>query len=106
MTNPTTPATPGLGRSPFAGFLLACFLIAHFLWNLLVPAHEFPLRTEQVLTMMFDFLMVVGLFGFRRVIPAPLFWIALIAGIGLFAFRLSDDGWWTGHFAYTLPPRR
>ena len=105
MVNPTPPASQGLASSPVAGFGLACVLIAHFLYKFLVPAHEFPLRSEQVLTMTFDFLMVVGLFGFRRVIPAPLFWIALLAGIGLFAFRLSDDGWWTGHFAYTLARR-
>jgi len=105
MTNPTPPAAPGLTNSPVAGFVLACVLIAHFLYNFLVPAHEYPLRTEQVLTMTLDALMVAGLFGFRRVIPAPLFWIALVAGIGLFAFRLSADGWWTGHFAYTLGRR-
>jgi hypothetical protein len=105
VTNPPSSAEPEFDRSPVAGFVLACVLIAHFLWNFLVPAHEYPLRTEQVLTMTFDLLMIVGLFGFRRVIPAPLFWIAFLAGIGLFAFRLSEDGWWTGHFAYTLRPR-
>jgi len=34
-----------------------------------------------------------------------MFGIALVAGIGLFALRLSDDGWWTGHLAYSLAPR-
>jgi hypothetical protein len=67
--------------------------------------HEFPLRTEQVLTMTFDFLMTAGLFGYRRAMPAPLFWAALVAGIGLFALCLSADGWWTGHLTYSLPPR-
>lgn len=105
MANPPPSAAQGVNRSPAAGFLLACLLIAHFLWNLLVPAHEYPMRTEQMLTMTADFLMIVGLFGFRRVIPAPLFWMALLAGIGLFAFRLSAHGWWTGHFAYSLLPR-
>ena len=90
---------------PATGFVLACVLIAHFLYSFLVPAHEYPMRSEQVMTMTLDFLMVVGLFGVRRVIPAPLFWIALLAGLGLFAFRFSEAGWWTGHFAYSLRPR-
>jgi len=85
--------------------LLPCVLIGHFLWNLLTPAHEFPLRTEQVMTMLFDLGMFLGLFGFRRTMPPPLFWVALVAGIGLFALRLSHDGWWTGHLTYSLPPR-
>ena len=54
---------------------------------------------------MFDLGMFLGLFGFRRAIPPPLFWVALVAGVGLFALRLSHDGWWTGHLTYSLPPR-
>ena len=90
---------------PATGFVLACVLIAHFLYNFLVPAHEYPLRTEQVMTMTLDGLMVAGLFGLRRAIPAPLFRIALLAGVGLFAFRFSEAGWWTGHLVFTIPPR-
>jgi hypothetical protein len=38
--------------------------------------------------------------------PKPLFWAALIAGIGLLGLRLiSDHGWWTGHLFYSLTPR-
>ena len=92
-------------NGPWIAVLLPCFVIAHFAWNLLIPAHEFPLRTEQVLTMIFDLLMVLGLFGYRRAMPTALFWVALAAGIGLFALRLSDHGWWTGHLTYSLPPR-
>lgn len=105
MAKSPPSAAPGLTGSPVTGFLLACVLIGHFLYNVLVPAHEYAMRTEQMMTMTFDFLMVVGLFGFRRVIPAPLFWIALLAGIGLFALRLSEHGWWTGHLVFTIPPR-
>jgi hypothetical protein len=105
MANQSPPAVPDFGRSSTAGLLVACFLIAHFMWNCLVPAHEYPVRAEQVLTMTLDFLMVVGLFSFRRAMPAPLFGIALLAGIGLFALRLSKAGWWTGHLVYTLLPR-
>lgn len=55
------------------------------------------------MTMTFDFALVVGLFAYRRAMPQPLFWIALVAGIGLFGLRLlSDHGWWTGHLYYSL----
>jgi len=36
---------------------------------------------------------------------APLFWIALVAGIGPFALRLSHEGWWTGHLVCSFPRR-
>ena len=72
---------------------------------LLTPAHELPLRTEQVLTMTLDALMLAGLIGLKRSMPKPLSWIALVADIGLFALRLSADGWWTGHLVYALSPR-
>ena len=55
--------------------------------------------------MTFDVLMVIGLFAYRRAMPAPLFWVALVAGVGLFALRLSDHGWWTGHLFYSLRSR-
>lgn len=46
--------------------------------------------------------MLAGLIGLRQATPKPLFWIALAAGIGLFALRLSSDaGWWTGHFVHS-----
>jgi hypothetical protein len=102
MKNHSTRATARTGPNPLLGLLLALVLIYHFLWNLLVPAHELPLRMEQVLTMTADLGMFVGLFAFRRVIPTPLFWIAFIAGIGLGAFRLSKYGWWTGHLVFAL----
>jgi hypothetical protein len=35
--------------------------------------------------------------------PSPL--NAPPPGVGLFALRLSHDGWWTGHLTYSLPPR-
>lgn len=105
MTYQQMQASTNVSRHAVVAILLPWLLIGHFLWNLLTPAHEFPLRTEQVLTMTFDFLMLVGLFGLKHSMPQPLFWIALVAGVGLFALRLSDDGWWTGHLTYSLPPR-
>jgi hypothetical protein len=106
MTDPRTQASDSTGRNPIISLLLPCLLIGHFLWNLLTPAHEYAMRSEQRLTMTLDFLLLAGLFGLRRSMPAALFWIALIAGIGLFALRMtSDAGWWTGHLVYSIPPR-
>jgi len=99
-------ATDTTRRNPMIAVVLPWLLIGQFLWNLLTPAHEYPMRTEQVMTMTFDFLMVAGLFGLTASIPKPLFWIALVAGLGLFVLRLTGDAaWWTGHLVYTLPPR-
>jgi hypothetical protein len=28
-----------------------------------------------------------------------------IAGIGLFALRLTEDGYWTGHLVFSILPR-
>jgi hypothetical protein len=52
------------------------------------------------MTMTFDVLRFVGLLAFRNAMPSPLFWISLVvAGLGLFAPRLSDHGVYS-------PPRR
>ena len=56
-------------RNPIIAVVLPWLLIGQFLWNLLTPAHEYPMRTEQVMTMTFDFLMVASLFGLRASIP-------------------------------------
>jgi hypothetical protein len=103
MTDQPTPAAAG--RNPWIAKLLQWILIGQFLWNVLTPEHEFPMRTEQVMTMTLDALMLAGLIGLRGAMPKALFWVALVAGIGLFALRLSSDGWWTGHLVYSFPPR-
>ena len=86
-------------------FILASiYLIAVFLYRVLIPGNEWPMRTEQVMTMGFDLLVIVGLVGMKRRVPqaAILFWIALAAGVGLFAIRFSSEpSWWTGHLANT-----
>jgi hypothetical protein len=43
INQPVHPAKTG-GVMPI---LLPCVLIGHFLWNVLTPAHEFPMRTDQ-----------------------------------------------------------
>jgi hypothetical protein len=53
-----------------------------------------------------DILVVVGLIAIKAQLPKPLFWVALVAGVGMLAIRLNGDAsWWTGHLVYTLSPR-
>lgn len=100
----TTPAAPDRNRILF--YVLCGLLILSFLWRLLTTAHEYPSRASQMLEMGLDALCIVGLIGLRKLGPAALFWVALIAGLGLFAIRLNGDAsWWTGHLTYSLPPR-
>ena len=89
MTDQQT--TDNARRSPFIAVLLPWLLIGQFLWKLLTTAHEYPMRAEQVMTMTFDLGMLVGLIALRSSMPKPLFWIALVAGVGLFALRLTSD---------------
>jgi Na+/citrate or Na+/malate symporter len=90
---------------------VSAYLVANFLYRLVVPSHEYPMRDAQVLDIALDVLAVVALLGMKRRVPTAemqiLFWIALAAAIGSFAIRLlnGDDGWWTGHLVYTLPRR-
>jgi len=99
--------------------VVAFYLICIFLWRFVAPAHEYPSRSSQLLTMALDLAAVVGLVGLRLQtrgtyptddasgkMAGALFWIALVAGIGLFAIRFaSDAAWWTGHRVYYLRPR-
>ena len=92
-------------RNELTFMLVAALLIGNFLWRLLVPASEYPVRAVQVLTMVFDLAVILGLIRMRSRAPKlnVLFWIALAAGIGLFAIRLNGDAsWWTGHLMYRL----
>ena len=94
--------TPG----PIVRYGLVAYLIGSFLWRVLTPAQEYPGRSATYLEIAVDILVMVGLIGIRAKVPKPLFWIALVAGVGMFLIRLnSDASWWTGHLVYTLPPR-
>jgi len=101
--------TTGAGNRAQILFYVAAFiLIGSFLWRLLTPAHEYPMRTEQVMEMLLDFCLTVGLYGLWKAAKGAdaLYWTGLASGIGLFLIRLhSDDSWWTGHYSYFLLPR-
>ena len=109
------------GQSPTAWgralpVFFATYLIATFFWRLLVPAHELPMRSDQLMTVFLDACMVAGLIGLRARVrqeggiggaSAPfrrvLFGCGLAAGVGLFAIRLtSQDAWWSGHLRFQL----
>jgi hypothetical protein len=57
--------------SPGPALLVACVLIGLFTYRLTIPAHESPLLTELVLTIVFDAAMVVGLVVLRARLAAP-----------------------------------
>jgi hypothetical protein len=102
--NPASEQTPiGSAVSPT---IVAVMLIGLFAMRLLTPAHEYPMRAEQVMTMAFDAGMLVGLIAMRSRVSPALFWPAAIAGFGSFLIRFtSDAAWWTGHLIYFLQPR-
>jgi hypothetical protein len=87
-------------------FVFASALIFFFGYRVIVPAHEYMMRPEQIMSMVFDAGMIAGLVATRSRLPQWLFWLALVCGLGLFAIRFtSDAAWWTGHLRYVLPVR-
>ena len=61
------------------------------------------MRAEQVMEIVLDIMALAGLIGMEAKISKPLFWVALIAGLGLFAIRsIGDASWWTGHIVYSF----
>jgi hypothetical protein len=101
----TTPATQAGGMRALV-WAVPAYLIAALVYRVAVPAHEYPMRPEQVLQIALDLGVLVGLIALRAKLPAALFWLALAAGVGLFLIRLNGDAsWWTGHLLYSLPPR-
>jgi hypothetical protein len=94
------------GRNAGVAWLAACLLIGQFLYRLLVAAHEYPRLTERFMTIAFDILCLVGVVLLRRRLPQPVYWVAFIAGAGLFIIRMhSPESWATGHLSYYLLPR-
>src|SRR5215510_16587093 len=95
---------------------LSIYLIAVFLWRALIVAHEYPSPTMRNVIIGLDLLCVTGLIAtgiqfFKSSLPGEsmlwkiLFWIALMAGLGLFAIRLNgDDSSWTGHLMFNVTP--
>lgn len=100
-----SPATPPANdkNMRIIGYVLSLTLIATFLYRTLTAAHEYPGRSAQILEISLDVLCVIGMFGVKAKIPAPLFWAGLVCGLGVLAIRLNGDAsWWTGHLTYSL----
>ena len=90
-------------RNQIIAYLLPAILIFNFVWRMFTTANEYPGRTATIMEMVFDVLLVAGLFGIKAKIPSPLFWAALICGIGVLGVRLHGDAsWWTGHWNYSV----
>jgi hypothetical protein len=104
----TRPAITS-NRNRVVFLVISALLIGSFLYRVVVPAHEYAVRSDQLLTMGLDLLAIVCLIGLKRRLRggSVLYWVALIAGIGLFGIRLlGDDQWWTGHLVYYIEPHR
>src|ERR1700681_267616 len=74
--------------------ILAWYLIASFLWRALTPALEYAMHAAQITEIVFDLMALAGLIEMEARISKPLFWIALIAGLGLFAIRSLGGASW------------
>jgi hypothetical protein len=104
MDKPATAADNGRARVLF--YVLACYLIAIFLYRVTTPAHEYPRAPDRWMTIGTDILATIGLFGLRAYGARPLLWIAILAAIGLFLIRLNGaDSWATGHLDYWIIAR-
>jgi hypothetical protein len=62
--------------------VIAWISILSFLWRVVVTAHEYQMRGEQVMTMLIDLGLIAGLIGMRDRVSKALLWCAIAAGIG------------------------
>ncbi|UVK50676.1 hypothetical protein DBIPINDM_003855 [Mesorhizobium sp. AR02] len=89
---------------------MAALLILPFIWRLCIPGGEFATRGVVWLDILINLGLLVGLYGARKAlvgtgpgderwkVGAPLYWAAMISGIGMLLIRVSSShGWWTGH---------
>ena len=109
LSDPQTRTSSSINKNWIVFLILSAYLVLTFMWRALTKVHVMPLSTEKFMTIGLDFLVVVGLIGVKTQLSKgkPLFWIALIAGLGLFAIRLTNDSdWSTGHLFFTLCPRQ
>ncbi|TPN76833.1 hypothetical protein FJ987_03450 [Mesorhizobium sp. CU2] len=95
--------------------VIAALLIVTFVYRLCIPSHEYDSRGSVILDIVLNIGLLVGLIGTGRSLQqqapdddrwkvgTPLYWAALISGIGLLLIRFtSNSGWWTGHLMYNL----
>ncbi|HEY1794821.1 MAG TPA: hypothetical protein VGG57_01755 [Stellaceae bacterium] len=106
---PQAPHPAAFGRNAVIFVAVSALIIGNFLYRLVAPAHEYPMRSEQVLDIGLDILLLAALLGMKRQAAwlQVLFWIALAAAIGSLLIRVlgGDASWWTGHLVYYIEPR-
>jgi hypothetical protein len=105
------PDTSSAKPLPWTTFrMIAALLIVTFVYRLCIPGGEYASRGVVMLDIVLNIGLLVGLWGTRRTLSqqapdddrrqvgTPLYWAALISGIGLFFIRFtSSSAWWTGH---------
>lgn len=111
-SDPETPTSSDATRQQTVFWLLSIYIIGTFLWRAFVPGGEWPRPPTRFITIAIDLLSVGILIRLKVQLSAEkkpgkristagivLFWIALLAGLGVLAIRLQDDASWaTGHW--------
>ena len=112
MSDPQAPTSSDAPRKQALFWLLSIYMICTFLWRAFIPGGEYPRAPTRFLTIAIDLLCVGILIRLKVKFSARkkpdkrlstggivMFWIALMAGLGVLAIRLhGDDSWATGHF--------
>jgi len=112
MSDPQTPTSSDAPRKQTLFWLLSIYMICTFLWRAFIPGDEYPRAPTRFITIAIDLLCVGILIRLKVKFSAAkkqdkrlstggivMFWIALMAGLGVLAIRLhGDDSWATGHF--------
>jgi hypothetical protein len=112
LSDPQAPTSSDATRQQTVFWLLSIYMIGTFSWRAFVPGGEWPRPPTRFITIAIDLLSVGILIGLKAQLSAKkkpgkristagvvLFWIALLAGLGVLAIRLDDDASWaTGHW--------
>jgi len=110
------PSTSGGTRNWNILRIIGGYMMLLLLWRVFVPAHEYSMRTEQVLDIVINIGLIVGVVGTFKALSndfAPddsrwataklFYWGGLSAGIVMLLIRFtSNAAWWTGHLRYSL----
>ena len=112
MNDPQRPSSRNASSQQTVFWLLSVYMITTFLWRAFIPGGEWPRPPTRFITIAIDLLCIGVLVRLKVRLSAEkkpgkristggkvLFWIALLAGLGVLAIRLHDDASWaTGHF--------
>ena len=100
-------------------YILSAYAILTFLWRFLVPAHEEgESNTLIYMEIVFELVTIPVLIGLvsnlrprldldAKSVLTVVFWIALVASIGILWLRFrTEHGWYTGHRVYEIGNER